>query len=619
MQQTRQSKNILFYIVAGLIISGVFARSENLVPSNPASEPNYWCTWYAQNYWQQRGGEITDFSQINNSNAREQLNHSTVYDEQEGWATTYLPKGRSDYYFLIDHGWQTKLANERVVDGSAPFFSLVGDPRDFPPYAGKEPQEYLRLFNEDIKKLGWRGLGIWTRGSPPENAIRAFVMWSKYAGIEYWKIDGGDMAQYLSSKVKKEIYPELKIEYPGSSGGPLNLHWDDDSRTSYPSQFAPGGGGQQAALTRLQIADVFRVYDVAPILITATNIRRIHDILSQTQSQPKYTAHVMHHDDTQVAAGLGVLSSALRHPNFMERTLNGEDFHHQLSGDKRCLQKRMNEVERFGRWQRIAPAFVTGIGTFNASKNELIDSYPHTNADTWYRAVWGKMVYQSAPAILSRNMELPVVEIEGDAPYVMATTYPNGPVAVATEGRVKPEDQWYHPRAKVTIQVKDLSQPIGIFGHFKELVINFPEPLTGIKAIWAQDLLSEEAADIKDSVTLTGKSLIISGALIDKIGTSENNPKDISVPGMVIHLDSSASTSLDSKSPAQAIDITMKGVSIQTAGSYSLKIMDVQGREILARKGTGSLNYPYMGLKSGVYAVTVSIPGLIKTRVIFPH
>ena len=269
-------------------------------------------------------------------------------------------------------------------------------------------------------------------------------------------------------------------------------------------------------------------------IICTKDIIRINDILEQTQGKSKYKAILNIQDDPQVAAGLGCLVASKRHPNYMERTYNGEDFHHQIRG-KRLIQKRMNEIERFGRWQRIAPAFPAGEGTFLASEKELIDSYPHTERDTWFKACWNKMVYQSAPAIMSRNMPLPKVEIKGDAPYVMATTYPNGPVGVATEGRVKPEDQWYHPRAKVTIQVKDASQPIGVFGHFKELVIEYSQPINA-KYLWAQDLLAEQAINIKSKVKIAQNKIIIPGELIDEIGTKAGDEGDISVPGLVLKI-----------------------------------------------------------------------------------
>ncbi len=524
------------FTAAAIVWSVVPALSNgpNLVPDESATAPNYWCTWYAQNYWQQRGGEITDFDQINNPNAREELTYNHLYDQEEGWVTTYLPRGRSDYYFLIDHGWQTKEADERTVSGSKPFFSLQIDPRDFEEYGYAAPQESLRLFNEEIISNGWRGLGLWVRGTVTEEAARTFVEWSRHAGVEYWKIDGGGIKDFHSFRIKKEIYPELTLEYIVGTG-PLNDLWDEPGRSSYPSPFAPGRQNNKAMLNILQNTDVFRTYDVAPILVSTSTIKRVGDILNQTHNDSKFIGILNLQDDPQVAAGMGCLIASKRHPNYMERTFKGEDFHHQIRG-KRLIQKRMNEIERFGRWQRIAPAFPAGIGSFSASSEELVDSYPHTQRDTWFRPCWGKMVYQSAPAVMSRNMPLPKVKTKGDAPYVMASTYPNGPICVATEGRVKPTDQWYEPQAKVTISVEDPSQPIGIFGRYESLVIEFDRSIRNVSKIWAQDLLAESAENIKGIVKKSDRSIEIPGEVIDRIGTSAGDDGDISVPGMVLQL-----------------------------------------------------------------------------------
>jgi hypothetical protein len=128
-------------------------------------------------------------------------------------------------------------------------------------------------------------------------------------------------------------------------------------------------------------------------------------------------------------------------------------------------------------------------GKYTATDYELVDFYPHTEVDLWEEEAYGKTVYQSAPATMARNMPLPKVEVEGDAPYVMASAYPNGAVCVATEGRVKPEDQWYHPRAKVTIGVDDLNSPIGVFGHYDSLVLEFSASIEDVKHLWGQDLV----------------------------------------------------------------------------------------------------------------------------------
>jgi hypothetical protein len=524
----------LVFLLSGLVHSAAANSTINLVPAAPADAANYWCTWYAQNYWQQRGGEITDFDQINNPNAREEISYDHLFNASEGWATTYLPRGRSDYFFLIDHGWQTKLESERSVAGSQPFYSLQIDPRDFKEFAHANSAESLRLFNEAIIQQGWRGLGLWVRGTVTAEAARTFVEWSRHAGIKYWKIDGGGTEDFPAYRIKQKIYPELQLEYINGTG-PFNEYWDDPDRSKYPSPYDIGQKKQQSMLHILQNTDVFRTYDVAPLLFSTITMQRVNDILKQTQNDSRYIGILNIQDDPQVAAGMGCLIATKRHSNYGERTLNGEDFHHQMRGD-RLVQKRMNEIERFGRWQRIAPAFAAGIGSFQASPHELVDSYPHTKRDTWFKPVYGKTVYQSAPAVMARNLPLPIVETAGEAPYVMASTYPNGPTCIATEGRVNPTNQWFEPRASVTVQIADSSQPIGVFGHYEQLTIVFAESIDSNAQIWAQDLLSTAATNITSSVKINKNRLTLPGSLIDKIGTADGDPDDISVPGLVLKL-----------------------------------------------------------------------------------
>jgi len=539
----RICKGLIF--TTALAINAIAAENPNLVPTEPASAPNYWCTWYAQNYWIGRGTDLKDLKGVTNYAAREEMNHKALFNKQEGWAATYLPRGRADYIFLIDHGWQTKNKKMRIA-GGPDFFNMVSDSQDFPSYAKLHPKERLKRFNEEIKALGWNSLGLWTRGDISKTQARTFVEWSKHAGITYWKIDGGnDGGNYYSYKMKKELYPELVLEYITGAGGNINPKWDQDL-ASYPSVYDLGGAMQKPMLNMLQNADVFRTYDASPLLMTSTTLRRTHDILKQTQQQPKYHAVLNVQDDCNVAVGLGVLVASKRHPNINERTLKGKDLHHQLSGP-RLMQKRINEAERFGRWARIAPAFPAGDGTYLASDHELIDRCEYTQWDTWAKNTYGKMVTQSAPAIMARNMPLPEVECDspsrgsgatgGEPPFVCATTYPNGSTGIATEGRVSPGNRWFEPLAKVTVKIKDAAQPIGIVGRYKELVLEFAGPIDNVDHIWAQDLLAEHSVDIKDKVKVNGTRLTIPGTLIEQVGTSAGDNGDLSVPGMVLRLD----------------------------------------------------------------------------------
>ena len=144
------------------------------------------------------------------------------------------------------------------------------------------------------------------------------------------------------------------------------------------------------------------------------------------------------------------------------------------------------------------------------------------------------MVRQGAPAIMSRNIALPGVKTHGEVPYVLASKFPNGAVCIATEGRAKPNQSWIHPRADIMLNEVDVNQPIGIFGHYNTLSLDFQEVLPRKFSVVAQDLLSTNAMDITEKVSISGSMVKISGELIDEIGTMENSNGDISVPGLVL-------------------------------------------------------------------------------------
>jgi hypothetical protein len=140
---------------------------------------------------------------------------------------------------------------------------------------------------------------------------------------------------------------------------------------------------------------------------------------------------------------------------------------------------------------------------------------------------------------MARNMPLPEVaaDKEGNVPYVMASTYPNGATAIATEPRVTDKRKVWFPRAAVTVKIHDASKVIGIAGHYGSLTLEFAGPLDGVTHVWAQDLLDLKAGDIKDKVSISGNKLTIPGELIDRIGTAAKDEKDVSAPGMVIRLE----------------------------------------------------------------------------------
>ena len=527
-------KIILCSCVSLFLLSNciVDKQAPDLVPDERGTAPNYWCTWYWQNYLIEKGKEITNpdpKTVYTNSAARENVNQETIFGE-EGMAKVMLPKTRGDYYFVIDHGWQDKRIKKNT------FFSLIMDTLDFPKYAQLEPRDRVKQMNVDIKALGWRSLGLWVRGNPTEAEMRTFVEWSKYAGIEYWKIDGGDTKFYYATKIKEEIYPELTLEHV-TGAGPLTPLWGEVDREFYPSAYYPELNSNKSGkmLEILQNTSVFRTYDAAPLLVTTTTMQRVHDILTLTAGDARYSSILNVQDECNIAAAMGLLVAVKRHPMNTPRMYKGSDYHLQISGDRQ-VGKRLNEMDRFAVWQRIAPPMPAGYGSYHSSDEFMIDSIVFHENHTWYTPTYGKMVRQSAPAVMSRNITLPSVKADGEKPFVMASKFQDGVVCIATEGRVKPNKSWFHPRAEITVSELEAGQPIGVFGYYKTLTLEFTDDISKNAGVWAQDLLASEAVDISGRISIKGNTLTIQGDLIDEIGTSCNDEDDISAPGLVLRV-----------------------------------------------------------------------------------
>ena len=118
----------------------------------------------------------------------------------------------------------------------------------------------------------------------------------------------------------------------------------------------------------------------------------------------------------------------------------------------------------------------------------------------------------------------------------MVSKFPNGSIAIATEGRVTPDQSWIHPKADIILKQAEVNKSIGIFGYYESLSLEFSQHLTEKIKIYAQDLLAKKAIDITRKVMINKNSIIIPGDLIEEIGTSAGDEGDISAPGMVIQI-----------------------------------------------------------------------------------
>jgi hypothetical protein len=194
-----------------------------------------------------------------------------------------------------------------------------------------------------------------------------------------------------------------------------------------------------------------------------------------------------------------------------------------------------DEVVRTVNWHKLAPAFGVGFGVNEIDTVILRDTWIYHSGESWINWVDGKEIMQAAPARIARNMALPQVVIEGEPPYVVASRNPNGAVSIATLPRVSSKRGVHFPLADVTIEAGDGKNPIGIFGRYRSLTIEF-SAIPGHFLVMGQDLAGKKAIDITNAVTVRGNKLFLDGKLIDRIGLSAASRNDVSGPGMVVRI-----------------------------------------------------------------------------------
>jgi hypothetical protein len=237
-------------------------------------------------------------------------------------------------------------------------------------------------------------------------------------------------------------------------------------------------------------------------------------------------------DEVYVAAAMGCTMGVLRHPLHGLRPTPDTDL---FFNGQRQAKRRMDEVVRAVRWQRIAAPYPVGTGTIQVSDEVLTDSWAFQRGQTWQNDLAGQTVYQGAPACMSREIALPRVTSSGEKPFIFASRFPNGAVAIGAQERTRTGRAWYMPSAEVELHVGDAPGPYGIFGSFTMLDLVFERPLQGRRVI-AQDLASEEAIDVTNRVRIDGRSLQLTEANLRSFGLRAATQGDLSSPGLVLAL-----------------------------------------------------------------------------------
>ena len=486
----------------------------SLVPSKPSTAPNYWCTWAVQNYIYGQGFSQLDTALLEGDSGGKLAHDAmseTVLLGQGGWASTFHARVRNDLYLLLDDGWE--------MGGTATFRV---DPAKFPSFRGSNGDR-LRALNREIQGIGWRGAALWCRNTPGGTADLSLENECSNAGIRYWKIDMGDPAFNLV-RTRNDARISLTLEHVHGEA-PVNGDWRREGR------FGP----QPWAAPRIEIlrhTDVYRTYDVTAILSLATTIDRVSELLRSAAGHPEIRSLLNVEDEVYLAAVLGCTMGVMRHP--LHGLRPGSDADLFFNGRRRPKQ-RMDEVVRALRWQRIAAPFASGIGRFESSDEVLTDGWTFARGETWQTDLVGSTVWQGAPAVLARNIQLPLVRTEGEKPFVFATRFPNGAVAVGAQERTLPGHGWFMPRCQVMVHAGDAPGPFGIFGEFEHLTLAFDEAIAD-KRVLAQDLAGDEPIDISSRVEFSGAELHLNGSLLREVGLRNRTHGDLSSPGAVVAL-----------------------------------------------------------------------------------
>jgi hypothetical protein len=477
-------------------------KQASLIPNKASQAPDYFCTWNLQGY-------VANYK--SSPLTRQAMVESNIFGKgtYEGWGAMFSKLHR-DLYLVLDDDWETPLNGDKSYYGS-----LIVDDERFPSVKGLSPEQKLTLLSAKTKQLGWKGLGLWicAQQAPRYQTTDSAAYWTERfkwmnkADICYWKVDWGKdskSAEWRASltKLGKKIAPQLIIE-------------------------------QAMTPSVLSSAEVYRTYDVENVISVPHTIDRVGKLLT---ALPKGQAVsiINCEDEPYIAVGLGCSIGIMRHEFNGNLPDGAQD--HAFPPVGRDLKSRLDEVTRCVMWHRIALPFGINRTDFYIDTALLHDYWLMKNHESWmgghgegYNNAW------QAPAIITRGLERPTITLKkGDTikPYILASRYPNGAIAIASIGRTIGRE-YLMTRADVVLKVGRCDKPFGIFGHYNSLTIQVNQPVSFTKVL-AQDLAGSSPTNITTQITRKGNKIIIPGTVIDRVGLAAASKGDKSEPGMVL-------------------------------------------------------------------------------------
>ena len=495
----------------------------NLIPNRIKTTGNYFCTWDSQCDEMHAGDPTADGIQ-----SRDAMCEDFLFGENG--LLRRFDGVRGDLIVVLDDGWDVPYGAE----DPRLFGSLETDPERFPSLASLHPAARLKALSEKVRSLGYRGLGLWaptqtpslvdgrevTR-TPQEERLywEERARWCHEAGVVYLKADWGQHqgdADYcaMMTDCMRRYAPGLAIEH-GFVGRPL-------------FESAENGCGVPEHVTDylhkvLPVSDYLRTYDVVHELKYASTVDRTAICLSAAQDVRGDCAVLNIEDTALIGAALGCAVGVMRHDYEKKRKY--------LPLPPRLVSESVCAL----RWQRIAPPFAANRGSLSIAAERLKDVWhcPERTGHFWPNVPEGDY-YVTAPAAIARNMSLPVVTAKGDKPYVVCSVHPDtGSLCAAVTPRTFGSAVDVTPLADIALQGGCADAPIGLFGRFDTLSIDFGEPVEG-RRVFAQNLLADAAQDVTDCVSLSGSRLTVPGDLMLQIGEPED--PDRGIPAVVFQI-----------------------------------------------------------------------------------
>lgn len=475
----------------------------NLIPNRISNAPDYFCTWSTQ-------GFVVNYSGAEDT--RRMMNEDNLFGSGQfkGWVN-FFPKIREDLYFVLDDSWDIPFS---INNPDNEYLGLVElDMTRFPSFTGSS-QYRLKSLVDSIESLGWKGVGGWICAQEShidKLSVSPNEYWTKklneanFAGFDYWKVDWGKNDH---KKEWRKMLTELGHKYAPNL---LIEHAMDNSF--------------------IEFSDVYRTYDVESIMSLPVTINRIANLLNY-KTNGLARGIINCEDEPYIAVGLGCAIGIMRYPFEGELPNGSQDNVFPPVG--RNLKNRQDEIVRAVRWHRIAEPFGVNNDAI-VDKKEFCDNWILKERETWVNRSVGDTIEINAPSRISRNMPLPEINNKSDmSPYVLASKYPNGAVAIVTLDRTMSR-KCFLKKEIVSISVKNSNNPIGIFGYYQKLIINIEDGIdvNNIR-ILAQDLAGDTAFDITELLEISQNTICVPGNVIETIGLMDKSKDDESAPGLVI-------------------------------------------------------------------------------------